>query len=117
VIDDLELEDEEDGAQAPAPAFYVSPPATEAELILIEQMHRTGARPEFRGAGVMIFTRDDEETGVETWDEGASARWQAIMRWPREPTIAEAMAWQANANARLLALFWDRLEAVSAGEA
>jgi hypothetical protein len=115
MIEDLELEEEDSGARPPGPAFYTTPAATEAEMHVIELMHRTGARPEFRGAGVVIFTREDEETDGEIWEDGEAAHWRKIMSWPRDPTIAEAMAWQRNADARLEAFYWDRIEAVRTG--
>jgi hypothetical protein len=116
MIDDLNLEDD-NSAAGPRPALYVAPAATPAELIVLEQMHREGARPEYAGAGCVLFTAEDEATGAEIWDEGQAAKWRKLMRWPRDPTIAEATAWKENAEARLLAAFWDRLQAARLGQA
>jgi hypothetical protein len=115
VIDDLSLEDD-NSAPAQRPAFVVAPAATPAELLVLEEMHRNGARPEYAGAGILLFVAIDEETGAEDWDEGQGAKWQKIMSWPRVPTIAEAEAWKANAEARLNAAYWDRLQRARSGQ-
>jgi hypothetical protein len=106
MIDDLSLDPDDDGAPKRAPALYVSPPATFAELFAMEQAHREAAR-DYPGAGEIIFTAMNDETGAEDWDEEKSARhWQRLMKWPRLPTITEALAFQANANARMQAALW-----------
>jgi hypothetical protein len=53
----------------------------------------------------------DRDTG-EIKDEGL--RWQALMAWPRVPTIEEALAAQTNARTACLAEWWDRLQTARA---
>jgi hypothetical protein len=109
VISDLTLDDDDSRPQRQA-AFLIAPAATQAEMLLIERMHREGARPAYAGAGIVIF--EDEEGNLEPEN---AALWRSLMKWPRLPTAAEASAWQANANARLLAAFWDELELARSG--
>jgi hypothetical protein len=110
MIADLELESEDECKPEKGAALIVGPAVGDTELRLLEEMHRNGGLPEYVGAGVPLFVNQDEETGAEIWDDGQGAKWQKIMSWPREPTIAEAEAWKANAGARLKAAFWDRLQ-------
>jgi hypothetical protein len=116
IDDDFNFDDDEN-PKAERPAFFIGADVTPAELLVLEEMHRNGASPEFRGAGLVLFTIEDEETGEEHWEEGEAKRWQKIMQWPREPRIDEALAFRLNADARLEARFWPRLLAARSGQA
>jgi hypothetical protein len=89
-------------------------------------MWQTRDKMKHYNAGRVIFTSTcDPKTGEpipEQWDEvrdeekgtfeSEGERWRKIMRWPvgTVPTPADAMAFMANANARLLAKWWGRLQ-------
>jgi hypothetical protein len=105
MIQDLNLEPDDDGAPKPGAALYIGDFMGDRELLITEGMHREAAR-DFPGSGLCMFTQLNDETGEEFWDEGEGARWQRLMKWPREPTIEEAMAWQAYINARAKAALW-----------
>ena len=118
MILDLTLEPETNGKPAPEPALTVGQPLDDRELTMSERCHREAAR-EFVGAGEIIFTMTDEATGEEVWDTSPTtigqgttgqiteaAKWRKIMNWPRDPTVAEALAWQWNANARAASKLW-----------
>jgi hypothetical protein len=105
MISDLTLDDDDSAPERRA-AFMIAPAATQAEMLLIERMHREGGHPEYAGAGVVIF--EDEEGELEPEN---AALWRRLMKWPRLPTSAEAMAWKLNAEARQAVRFWDELQA------
>lgn len=118
--DFLGFGDPADKRASRGPAFYAPPMATTRELFVFEEMHRKGSA-DFPGAGEILFTCEDEETGEEIWDPPAAPafrdeakRWQRIMKWPTVPTVAEAVAFQNNAVAALLSAWWDRLAAARA---
>jgi hypothetical protein len=111
LISDLTLDDDNSVAER-QPALVVPARATQAELLVLEEMFRMSPFP---GTGEMMFIDVDEETGEEMFVN--AERWQVLMKWPRLPTISEADAWQANAEARLLATYWDRLRAAKESDA
>jgi hypothetical protein len=102
--------DREDGRPIPGPAIVVGEPMSDRELLITERMHRQAAR-DYPGSGVILFTETDED-GVEQFDNSVgqsiteAAKWRAIMKWPRDPTIAEVMAFQANVDAMAKAALW-----------
>jgi hypothetical protein len=101
---------------AQGPAFIAGARVGPRELIVLEEMSRKGAKA-FSGASDVIFTADDDvETGAEIWDPpqppdfvDEGKRWQAIMRWPEIPSIADAEQFQAHVRRGLLAAWWSRL--------
>jgi hypothetical protein len=118
MIEDIALKPETYGRPAPEPALTVGQPLADRELIISERCYREAKR-DFPGAGEVIFTMTDEATGEEVWDTSPAtigqgttgqiteaAKWRKIMGWPIDPTVAEALAWQANANARAAAKLW-----------
>lgn len=67
-------------------------------------------------ANRVLFVDTDEASGEEIWappakgdrvDEGE--RWKRIMRWPRIPTIEEAMTFKLSVQQARLAKWWERL--------
>jgi hypothetical protein len=89
-------------------ALISHPPMGPCELIVAEQMHRKQDAPECNR--ILFATVTDD--GVEVLEEPLA--WQRIMRWPREPTVAEVQQFQLNARASRLAAWWERLAAAKA---
>jgi hypothetical protein len=86
------LLDDGDSAAKPSPAFITYPPIPAAELLGVERVFRLASSAAVKS---ILFTREDEDTGGEVWDDVAEAeRWRAIMDWPVLPTIAEASAFK-----------------------
>lgn len=110
MISDLLLDDD-DSTPVARPALVIAPAASQAEMLVIERTHREGGRPTYSGAGVVIF--EDEEGNLEPEN---AVLWRKVMRWPRLPTAAQAMAWKLNAEARLQAEFWNEVEASRNGQ-
>jgi hypothetical protein len=115
MFEDLSSVEDDDGGPPVGPALMLAAPCGKRELIVFEQMHRFGVR-DFPGSHQIIFTSEDPETGEQTWDPPKSPgfyrddlHWRKIMSWPVIPEIAEAVAFQANAEAALAAAWWDRL--------
>jgi hypothetical protein len=121
MFDDLALEQDTDGRPPPGPALVVSAPMADRELRIAELCHRFANVASRK----LIFTTENEETGEEEWETtiitdratGAATvrridaeQWQAIMSWPREPTIEEVLAFQANAIARAQVDLWRALQ-------
>jgi hypothetical protein len=65
------------------------------------------------GAGEIIVTAVNDETGEAVFEPESAQHWQPLMKWPRLPTPAEAEAWQRNADARKESALW--LQAVNSG--
>lgn len=123
MIQDLALERDDAGAPPPGPAFVVGQPLPDRDLQIAERCFREAAR-DYPGSGLVLFTQRDEMTGEEVFDVsplaigqgvgpqlGEAAKWRAVMTgWNRDPTVSEAMAWQANANARAAGKLWFSLQ-------
>ena len=113
----LGFEDPAERKAAQGPAFFASAPKGPRELAVYEAMMRGAPH----SATTVLFTRIDEETGLEEWDaapppayfDGGEA-WMKILKWPTAPTIEQALAAQINARASLLGEWWTRLAAARA---
>ncbi|SHG10322.1 hypothetical protein SAMN05443248_0294 [Bradyrhizobium erythrophlei] len=118
MIEDLNLDRDDDGKPPPGPAFMVGEPLPDRELLIAERCFREAAR-DYPGSGLVMFTMIDEATGEEGFDTSLNAvgqrsagqvteaeRWRRIMNWPVDPTVAEVMAFKANADARAQAALW-----------
>ncbi len=102
--DYLGFGDEAERRAAQGPALIVSAPFGARELIVAEQLHR---KEDLEACNRLVFIAVNDETGEETLEEAET--WQRIMRWPREPTIAEIEAFRLNAKATRAARWWQRL--------
>ncbi len=67
MIADLSLDDD-DSKPPPGAAMLLREKVEPAELLVMCAQHRAGGRKEFAGAGVVLFLRDDEQTGEVVWD-------------------------------------------------
>jgi hypothetical protein len=105
--------DTDETEQKRGPALVLSPPMRNNELLAAELRHRNSGAEEFRGADMVVFI--DEDGSLEHED---AARWQAIMEWPRFPTVDEVDAFKANRQALLEAAYWETMrEAVEKDDA
>jgi hypothetical protein len=102
--DYLGFGDEAERRAAQGPAFVSHPPLGPRELIVAEQMHR---KNDEEACNRMLFITVPDDGGEEVLEEPLV--WQRIMRWPREPTIAEVQAFQLNARAARTARWWSKL--------
>lgn len=101
---DLPLE--RDDAQAELPGGLHVPGMVPAEdLEIYESVYRLQAHPACHN---VIFTDPDETTGEERFEN--ASQWRAILEYPREPLLSEALEWQRYYQARLDAVLWYSLE-------
>lgn len=125
MFDDLLLDDDPENPPLVTGGLVVPATLADRELRICERVHRFAAI----AATKLIFTMADDdgsnerweptvtidrETGIQTTRYLDAESWQAIMSWPREPTIAEALAYQANARARLAVDTWEAMQRGSA---
>ena len=115
MIDDLLLEPDDEGQPPPGPALIIPANLSNRELIISEQIYRMRGH-DLACCGPIMFTTEMED-GTEIWDEREARRWQKMMGWPREPTIAEAQAFKMNADARVAAAEWFALFGTAPGRA
>jgi hypothetical protein len=116
----LGLSDPDEAAAAKGPALVIPSAKGPRELTVCEQMHRMDDNPAINR---LVFTEADDETGEESWAKPArgdpineARRWQKIMKWPVVPSISEAMAYKANAEAVRLSKWRARLAAAQADD-
>jgi hypothetical protein len=115
MADFLGIGTDADRMQERPPAF--TPPTralSNEHLVLLERVHRIGSAS-YPGALEIIFTTVDEVSGEESFDEGQGEVWQALMSWPRVPTIPEVEAYKLSQLTRMRAAHWlefQKLDAV-----
>jgi hypothetical protein len=107
----------EDTKTERGPAFLKLPECGVHELAALELMFRNGARPEFRGSGLALYSVLDEDSGGEFLERDIATKWRALMGWPdtgRYPTIEECLAFRLTQEGKLIAAHWGALKAARA---
>jgi hypothetical protein len=111
--DYLGLDTDDEREQQRRPAFVISPPMGQAELLAVQAMHLEALRSKkYAGAVEPVFVI--EEDGGELLEEAEAVRWRALMGWPetaRLPTLQEVEQMQRARDRKLYAAYWERLRA------
>jgi hypothetical protein len=108
MTDFLGFEDNETTAAKRGPAFICGPQYGPLEMFVRERMHRVQA-DSCEGATTVMFTEDEGEMTAAD-----DRMWAALLGWPRPPTPDEVLAIKQSRAARLLAAYWDELQAAIA---